>query len=67
MILDFCIWLEDGFVGSLVNDSLYAFAVIESIHLVRKRGGKSGEWQRSDDPLGQPRGQRSSDPLEPPG
>jgi cyclic pyranopterin phosphate synthase len=25
--------------------------VIEAIHLVRKRGGKSGEWERPDDPL----------------
>ncbi len=25
--------------------------VIESVHLVRKSGGKSGSWQRSDDPL----------------
>jgi cyclic pyranopterin phosphate synthase len=24
---------------------------IEAIHLVSKTGGKSGEWQRSDDPL----------------
>ncbi|MHC4225598.1 MAG: cyclic pyranopterin monophosphate synthase MoaC [Planctomycetota bacterium] len=29
--------------------------VIESIHLVSKRGGKSGEWTRSEDPL-EPRG-----------
>jgi cyclic pyranopterin phosphate synthase len=28
--------------------------VIEAIHLVRKRGGKSGEWERPDDPLGPP-------------
>lgn len=26
--------------------------VIEAIHLVSKRGGKSGTWQRPDDPLG---------------
>jgi cyclic pyranopterin monophosphate synthase len=25
--------------------------VLESVHLVRKRGGKSGEWTRTDDPL----------------
>ena len=25
--------------------------VIEGVHLVSKRGGKSGDWQRSDDPL----------------
>jgi cyclic pyranopterin phosphate synthase len=24
---------------------------IENVHLVSKQGGKSGEWQRSDDPL----------------
>jgi cyclic pyranopterin phosphate synthase len=28
--------------------------VIDSIHLVRKRGGKSGEWERPDDPLEPP-------------
>jgi len=28
--------------------------VIEGVHLVSKRGGKSGEWQRSDDPLASP-------------
>ena len=27
---------------------------LESVHLVRKRGGKSGEWSRSDDPLSDP-------------
>lgn len=26
--------------------------VIEAVHLVSKAGGKSGEWQRADDPLG---------------
>lgn len=25
--------------------------VLEAVHLVRKSGGKSGEWRRSDDPL----------------
>ena len=29
--------------------------LIESIHLVSKRGGKSGEWRRPEDPL-EPRG-----------
>ena len=28
--------------------------VIEAVHLVSKRGGKSGEWQRPDDPLARP-------------
>jgi len=27
---------------------------LEAVHLVRKRGGKSGEWHRSDDPLSGP-------------
>jgi cyclic pyranopterin phosphate synthase len=27
---------------------------IESVHLVSKQGGKSGEWRRSDDPLARP-------------
>jgi len=26
---------------------------IEAVHLVSKSGGKSGQWQRSDDPLGE--------------
>ena len=26
--------------------------VIEAVHLARKSGGKSGEWERPDDPLG---------------
>jgi cyclic pyranopterin phosphate synthase len=30
--------------------------VIESVHLVSKRGGKSGAWQRPDDPLASPEG-----------
>jgi cyclic pyranopterin phosphate synthase len=30
--------------------------VIEAVHLVSKRGGKSGDWQRPDDPLGRPAG-----------
>jgi cyclic pyranopterin phosphate synthase len=25
--------------------------VLEAVHLMRKKGGKSGEWNRSDDPL----------------
>jgi cyclic pyranopterin phosphate synthase len=29
---------------------------IEAVHLVSKSGGKSGEWQRSDDPLAGPPG-----------
>jgi len=28
--------------------------VLEAVHLVRKSGGKSGEWRRSDDPLDDP-------------
>jgi len=28
--------------------------VIEAVHLVSKRGGKSGTWERPDDPLGRP-------------
>lgn len=28
--------------------------VIEGVHLVSKRGGKSGDWERSDDPLRRP-------------
>ena len=34
MLLDFCIWLEDGLIGSAINDTVWAFAVIESIHLL---------------------------------
>ena len=30
--------------------------VIETIHLVSKQGGKSGVWQRADDPLERPPG-----------
>ena len=30
--------------------------VIEAVHLVRKRGGKSGVWERPDDPLAPPAG-----------
>jgi cyclic pyranopterin phosphate synthase len=25
--------------------------VLEAVHLVHKSGGKSGDWQRQDDPL----------------
>jgi cyclic pyranopterin phosphate synthase len=28
--------------------------VIEAVHLVSKQGGKSGDWQRADDPLRDP-------------
>ena len=30
--------------------------VIDAVHLVSKRGGKSGGWQRPDDPLAPPEG-----------
>jgi cyclic pyranopterin phosphate synthase len=34
--------------------------VIEGVHLAGKRGGRSGDWQRPDDPLRQAAGRRQS-------
>jgi cyclic pyranopterin monophosphate synthase len=34
--------------------------VIEGVHLAGKRGGKTGDWQRPDDPLRQAAGRRRS-------